>query len=104
MTTPPLPLHISEDLLPSRPAKPPGITTLSFSARLHPPLQLHEDLKEGCGGQLWPAGMVLANYLLDRREELRGKVMFVCRVGHYYNMNCGEGFWKGKRLISLGEM
>lgn len=81
MSSPPSPLlDISFDLLPSRPAKPPGVTTLSFSSRLQLPLQLHEDLKEGCGGQLWPAGMVLAEYLLDRKEELRGKVMFVCRV------------------------
>ncbi|MCJ1379091.1 hypothetical protein MMC17_002191 [Xylographa soralifera] len=75
MTSPPLALHISEAFLPSRPAKTPGTTTLSFAGLLSPPLRLHEDLKDGCGGQLWPAGMVLARYLLERQDELRGKVI-----------------------------
>ncbi|MCJ1404988.1 hypothetical protein MMC11_008214 [Xylographa trunciseda] len=81
MTSPPLALHISEDFLPSRPAKPPGTTNLSFSGLLSPPLRLHEDLKDGCGGQLWPAGMVLARYLLERKDELRGKVILELGAG-----------------------
>ncbi|MCJ1315114.1 hypothetical protein MMC15_000430 [Xylographa vitiligo] len=81
MTSPPLALHISEDFLPSRPAKTPGTTNLSFSGLLSPPLRLHEDLKDGCGGQLWPAGMVLARYLLERKDELRGKVILELGAG-----------------------
>ena len=68
-------LSIAEDLVPIRPAKPAGQTSISFSSLLDPPLLLHEDLKEGCGGQLWPAGMVLAEHLLRNVEELRGKVV-----------------------------
>jgi predicted nicotinamide N-methyase len=70
---------ISEDFIPSRPSKPAGQISLSFSNRLLPPLLLQEDLKEGCGGQLWPAGMVLTDYLLDKIEELRGQT--ICELG-----------------------
>ncbi|MCJ1283880.1 hypothetical protein MMC26_003211 [Xylographa opegraphella] len=81
MTSPPLALHISEDFLPSRRPKTPGTSNLSFSGFLSPPLRLHEDLKDGCGGQLWPAGMVLARYLLERKDELRGKVILELGAG-----------------------
>jgi len=81
MTSPPLALHISEDFLPSRVPKAPGTTDLSFSGLLSSPLHLHEDLKDGCGGQLWPAGMVLARYLLEKKEELRGKVILELGAG-----------------------
>ena len=67
--------NVSEDLSPTRPAKAAGATDVSFSGQLNPPLVIHEDLKEGCGGQLWPAGMCLAKFLLARREEWRGKTM-----------------------------
>ena len=69
-------LKISEDLLPSRPVKEAGVTDLSFDGLLEPPLKLHEDLKEGCGGQLWPAGVILARYLLSRLSTLQGRTMF----------------------------
>ncbi|MCJ1484690.1 hypothetical protein MMC06_004863, partial [Schaereria dolodes] len=68
-----LPFNLSEDLIPSQPSKAPGTTSISFDNLLSPPLKLHEDLKEGCGGQMWPAGMVLAQYLLARKEECMGK-------------------------------
>jgi hypothetical protein len=39
---------------------------------LDPPLLLHEDLADGCGGMLWPAGMRLAKYILKmKKEEIR---------------------------------
>ncbi|KAI9855563.1 MAG: hypothetical protein M1824_006065 [Vezdaea acicularis] len=64
-------LLISEDLVPTRPPKAPGITTLDFNGLLRAPLRLYEDLADGCGGQVWPAGQVLASYLLrTKREEL----------------------------------
>ncbi|TLD19018.1 hypothetical protein E2P81_ATG01746 [Venturia nashicola] len=49
--------------------KSPRLTAVDFDRLLDPPLRLHEDLKEGCGGQLWPAGMVLAKYMLRMRQE-----------------------------------
>lgn len=58
--------------------KPAGVTTVDFDGLLDPPLQLYEDLKDGCGGQLWPAGMVLAKYMLRMHQEtIKGKTMFV---------------------------
>ena len=72
------PLAISEDLVQSPTHKPPTTTSLDFGGLLPTPLQLHEDLAEGCGGQLWPAGMVLAKYLLQHhKHDLQGKTMFV---------------------------
>lgn len=68
---------VSEALVPPRDSKPAGCTNVSFDGLLEEPLLLEEDLKEGCGGQLWPAGMVLAKYLLNRhRSDLKG-TMFV---------------------------
>lgn len=68
---------ISEDLVPPAVIKSAGITEIDFDGLLSPPLKLHEDLKNGCGGQLWPAGMVLGKYMLRKREELAGKSMSV---------------------------
>ncbi|KAI9723466.1 MAG: hypothetical protein M1828_004196 [Chrysothrix sp. TS-e1954] len=63
-------LDISEDLVESPEHKQAGITELSFDGLLHPALRLHEDLTNGCGGQLWPAGLALASYLLDESRLL----------------------------------
>src|SRR5947207_286027 len=69
---------ISEDLVTSPIHKTSQTTSVSFSGLLRPPLTLHEDLTSGCGGQLWPAGMVLATHLLQHeRSTLAGKRMFV---------------------------
>ena len=82
MTSNALLFDISEDLIPSRTRSVPRSTSLSFGGLLDPPLHVNEDLKEGCGGQLWPAGMLLAKHLLERKTEMRGKVMFVCLYVH----------------------
>lgn len=69
---------LSEDLIPSAPPDLPARISLDFSGLLDPPLILESDRKEGCGGQLWPAGKALAKYLLQcKMDELRGKTMFV---------------------------
>lgn len=73
------PLAIGEDLTPLPEYKAAGSTTLDFSGFLSPPLKLHEDLKSGCGGQLWPAGMVLATHMLRHHgNSLKDAKMFVC--------------------------
>ena len=71
--------HISEDLVPIAAIKHAGIASLDFDGMLPRPLKLYEDLKEGCGGQLWPAGMELTRYLLkpERKASLSGKKMYV---------------------------
>lgn len=70
------PLAIGDDLAPPRVPKAAATTSLDFSGLLSKPLQLHEDLKSGNGGQAWPAGMVLARHMLRyRREGLRNARM-----------------------------
>lgn len=67
------------DFVPPAPIKPAGVAEVDFDGVLSPPLKVHEDLKNGCGGQLWPAGMVLGKYMLRKhKEDLAGKTMYVC--------------------------
>jgi hypothetical protein len=72
------PLAFGEDLAPLPEYKSAGTTAVDFSGLLGEPLKLHEDLKAGCGGQLWPAGMVLAKHMLryhrDRLQHARMSV------------------------------
>ncbi|KAI8966573.1 putative methyltransferase-domain-containing protein [Daldinia sp. FL1419] len=66
------PLAIGEDLSPLPAYKAAGTTTTDFAGLLAEPLRLHEDLASGCGGQTWPAGMVLAKHMLRyHRDDLR---------------------------------
>ena len=70
-------LSISEDFVPSTVPTPSQQVTLAFDGLLTPPLILQTNETQ-CGGKLWPAGMVLAEYLLrDRVAEVEGKTMFV---------------------------
>jgi hypothetical protein len=71
-------LNFSEDLVELPNIKAPGMSEVDFDGLLEKPLRLHEDLKEGCGGQLWPAGMLLAKYMLRRYiSSMKGKTMSV---------------------------
>ncbi|KAH8670872.1 putative methyltransferase-domain-containing protein [Xylariales sp. PMI_506] len=66
------PLAISEDLTPLPEYKQAATAGFDFSGLLAKPLTLHEDLTSGCGGQTWPAGMVLARHMLRyHRDDLR---------------------------------
>ena len=68
---------ISEDLIQSISQKPSQTVALEFNGLLNPPVSL-QTLETECGGQLWPAGMVLAEYLLkNEKDGLKGKSMFV---------------------------
>lgn len=70
--------NISEDFVPVRQQKEAGSSDLEFDGLLKKPLIMHEDLAEGCGGMLWPAGMVLSKYILRQDKDfLRHKSMFV---------------------------
>jgi protein N-lysine methyltransferase METTL21A len=72
------PLSIGEDFTPVPTYKTASTTSIDLSGLLELPLQLHEDLKTGCGGQLWPAGMVLAQQMLRyHRKSLRDARMWV---------------------------
>ncbi|PYH97746.1 hypothetical protein BO71DRAFT_317855 [Aspergillus ellipticus CBS 707.79] len=61
--------NINESLVPVRDLKAASQRSISFDGLLQSPLILQEDLKEGCGGQLWPAGMVLSKYLLRQHRS-----------------------------------
>ncbi|KAG5304024.1 methyltransferase domain-containing protein [Histoplasma capsulatum G186AR] len=76
------PLAISESLVPVRESKTAGTVLLSLDGLLEPPLQINEDLKDGCGGQPWPAGIVLAKYMLRKHKfDLCGKIIVELGAG-----------------------
>ncbi|KAJ4357927.1 Protein-lysine N-methyltransferase efm6 [Didymosphaeria variabile] len=65
---------VSEDLVPPAVIKSAIVSEVDFDGLLSPPLKLQQDLKNGCGGQLWPAGMVLSKYMLRKhKSDLEGK-------------------------------
>ncbi|KAL9030539.1 MAG: hypothetical protein Q9196_001360 [Gyalolechia fulgens] len=75
------PISITDDLIPSNAPKPPSTTSMDFSGLLSPPLLLQDDPTE-CGGQLWPGGMVLAQYLLRyKMQELKDKTILELGAG-----------------------
>lgn len=75
---PDAPFNVSKTLTPPRVNKAAGTTNVTFDGLLSDPLLLKEDLKNGCGGQLWPAGMTLARYLLAQHaSDMSGKTMSV---------------------------
>ena len=71
----------SLSIVPQRDNKAAGTTSTDFDGFLERPLLLHEDLKDGCGGQLWPAGMTLAKYLLKYQHDLQGKSVLEIGAG-----------------------
>ncbi|KAK6524293.1 hypothetical protein TWF694_005946 [Orbilia ellipsospora] len=74
-----------EGLVPERENLQPGrVTTTTLDGTLtKTPLRLVEDLTNGCGGQLWPAGIRLAKYFIRRYRDDTGALA-------------------GKRIIELG--
>ena len=78
-------LSVSEDLVPAPFQTPSQEVTLAFQGYLDPPLILQTNETE-CGGKLWPAGMVLAEYILrNKMAEMEGKEMFV-RSSHILSL------------------
>ena len=71
--------NVSEDLIPAPEIKPAQNAVIDLDGLLQKPLKLHENLKEGCGGQLWPAGVVLAKYCLRHPDKLQGRTMLVSK-------------------------
>lgn len=77
--SPPLdPVAFGEDFAPLPELKAKCNTDITFDGQLSHPLKLHEDVRTGCGGQTWPAGMVLGKHLLRyHRAELQSARMYV---------------------------
>jgi len=75
--SPPLdPLVISEDFTPLPDLKQAGNAHIDFDGQLSTPLEYHEDVRTGCGGQTWPAGLVLGKHLLRyHKEQMRNARM-----------------------------
>jgi predicted nucleic acid-binding Zn ribbon protein len=72
------PLTLGEDLTPVPVYKAATTSSVDFAELLDPPLKLHEDLTSGCGGQLWPAGMILAQHILRyHKKALKDAKMYV---------------------------
>ena len=70
------PLDIGQDLAPLPAYKEAGTAKIDVDGLLEPPLGLREDLSSGCGGQTWPAGMVLAKHMLRyHRDDLQKERM-----------------------------
>lgn len=62
---------ITEDLVSLPASKVAGDTSIDFDGLLAQPIKLREDVRTGCGGQTWPAGMVLGKHMLRyHRSEL----------------------------------
>lgn len=57
-------IAFSEDFVESPPHRQAQTAAIDFDGLLNTPLYLHQDVASGNGGQAWPAGMVLAKYLL----------------------------------------
>jgi hypothetical protein len=75
---------ISEDLVQLPIIRTSTVSQVDFDGLLHTPIKLYEDLANGCGGQMWPAGMVLAKYMLLRhRESLLDKSMSGNSLFHF---------------------
>lgn len=75
-------IRVSESLAPRRENSVAVATETSFDGLLEVPLYLREDLQDGCGGQVWPAGMALAKYLLRCHvNDLSNKTMWVLLPG-----------------------
>lgn len=98
--------NISTTLIPPAQVKTAGTTSETFNGLLPVPLLLHEDLREGCGGQLWPAGMVLSKYMLTHhKKQLHDKSIIEIGaggglVGLAVALGCERSQTKDKILIT----
>ncbi|KAL6815583.1 putative methyltransferase domain-containing protein [Trichoderma sp. SZMC 28013] len=55
---------ITEDMVSLPTYKTAGDASIDFDGLLPQSIKLHEDVRTGCGGQTWPAGMVLGKHML----------------------------------------
>ncbi|WXC57704.1 hypothetical protein SNK03_003611 [Fusarium graminearum] len=63
------PVTISEDIAPLPSFKASGVADVDFDGVLSKPLKVHEDVQSGCGGQTWPAGMLLGKHMLRYHKD-----------------------------------
>ncbi|EQL01170.1 hypothetical protein G6O67_001001 [Ophiocordyceps sinensis] len=76
------PIAVSEELAPLPSLKQAGSDTIDFDGQLDRPLKYHQDVRAGCGGQMWPAGLVLAKHMLRyRRREIQDATILELGAG-----------------------
>ncbi|KAH6631189.1 putative methyltransferase-domain-containing protein [Chaetomium sp. MPI-SDFR-AT-0129] len=100
------PLAFCEDLAPLPEYKAAGTIQVDFAGLLSEPLQLHEDLASGCGGQLWPAGMVLAKHMLRyQRESLKSaRILELGAGGGVVGLSVARGCTDLEHPLILSDM
>ncbi|KAK3328512.1 putative methyltransferase-domain-containing protein [Cercophora scortea] len=83
----------NEELAPLPEYKVAKTSSIDFAGLLTTPLKLHEDLKSGCGGQLWPAGMVLAKHMLrcHRERMQQSRILEIGAGGGLVGLGCALG-------------
>jgi hypothetical protein len=93
---------ITEELVQSPVHRPAGTSSIDFGGLLQPGLELHENLANGNGGQAWPAGIVLAKYLLRRkRDDLKDCSMSVRRPFQWHSKCTSKEKWRADSLVAL---
>lgn len=92
MSSPPLspelnPVDVSVDIAPLPEFKAAGIASVDFEGVLTQPLKLREDVRGGCGGQTWPAGLVLGKHMLRyHKDRLANARMYVSLCSSLYEL------------------
>lgn len=95
-------LGITEAFVESPVHKAASTSSIDFDGLLQPGLKLHENLANGNGGQAWPAGMVLAKYLLrTRRDDLKHCSMSVRQPFQWNWRHTSKEKWRADSLVAL---
>ena len=93
---------IPEEFVESPVHRAAGTSSIDFDGLLEPGLKLHENLANGNGGQAWPAGMVLAKYLLrTKRDDLKHGTMSVRRPFQMVRKGTSKEKWRADSPIDL---
>lgn len=93
---------MSEDFVESPTHRAAGTSNIDFDGLLQPSLKLHENLANGNGGQAWPAGIVLAKYLLrTKRDDLKNCSMSVRQPFQWHEKCTSKEMWRADSLVAL---
>ncbi|KAK5992351.1 Protein-lysine N-methyltransferase EFM6 [Cladobotryum mycophilum] len=92
---------VSEDLVSLPNLKAAGDTNIDFDGQLSHSIKLHEDVRTGCGGQTWPAGMVLGKHMLryHRAELEHARILELGAGGGLVGLAVASGCSLQSRLV-----
>ncbi|RPA80983.1 hypothetical protein BJ508DRAFT_362200 [Ascobolus immersus RN42] len=88
LVVPPVRRRLGYDDTPEIPHSYPATSTTTLNSLLTTPLSLHQDLANGCGGIIWPAGECLGRYVVRRYVDSATKPK--------------EESLSGKRILEIG--